>query len=131
MKTKLSSVGVAMVTISLGLLASSGAFAQYNKMGSSSKTSTASSGSASPDAAKPGTVLSGDVIVGTPITKEEAQKKYPPPRGGAYPVGDREMTAKSGLVTSPYPPHKRFDCSKIGHGELALDTYTNKVFVRP
>jgi hypothetical protein len=131
MKTKLSLVGVAIVTISLGLLASNGAFAQYNKMGSSSKTSTAPSGSASPGAAKPGTVLTGGVIMGTPITKEEAEKKYPAPRGGAYPAGDRDMNAKSGLVTSPYPPRKQFDCSKIGHGELALDTYTNKVFVRP
>ena len=119
-----------MVTISLALLASNGAFAQYNKMGSSSKTSTAPSGSASPGAAKPGTVLTGGVIVGTPITKEEAEKKYPPPRGG-YPTGDRDMNAKSGLVTSPWPPRKQFDCSKIGHGELALDTYANKVFIRP
>ena len=64
------------------------------------------------------------------ISKEEAQKKYPS-RGGAYPVGQRDSHDPSGVITSPYPPHERYDCSKIAHGALVLDTQVNKVFVRP
>jgi len=63
------------------------------------------------------------------ITKEEAAKKYPNPKG--YPAGERDMHAPSGWINSPYPPRTMYDCSKIGHGELVLDTHVNKVFVRP
>src|SRR6266699_7021284 len=44
------------------------------------------------------------------ITKAEADKKYPM-KGGTYPLGKRDPTAPSGVVTSPYPPHDRYDCS--------------------
>jgi hypothetical protein len=37
----------------------------------------------------------------------------------------------SGHVNSPYSPHQEYDCSKVGHGQLVLDTHANKVFVRP
>ena len=66
----------------------------------------------------------------TSISKEEAQKKYPA-RGGAYAVAQRDSHDPSGVVISPYPPHERYDCSKIAHGGLVLDTKANKVFVRP
>jgi hypothetical protein len=66
----------------------------------------------------------------TPITKEEAQKKYPP-RGGSYPTAQRDPHDPSGVIVSPYPPHEKYDCSKIAHGALVLDTKANKVFVRP
>jgi hypothetical protein len=65
----------------------------------------------------------------TGITKDEAAKKYPTPKG--YPRGERDIHAPSGWITSPYPPRTLYDCSKIGHGELVLDTHVNKVFVRP
>jgi hypothetical protein len=65
------------------------------------------------------------------ISKLEAEKKYPPPKGGVYPPGERDPHQASGIVTSPYPPHQVFDCSKVPHGALVLDTRTNKVFVRP
>jgi hypothetical protein len=64
------------------------------------------------------------------ITKAEADKKYPV-KGGAYPVGQRDAHDPSGIVVSPYPPHEKYDCSKIAHGALVVDTTANKVFVRP
>jgi hypothetical protein len=70
------------------------------------------------------------VIEAKAITKPDAEKKYPPPSGG-YPTGQRDPTAKSGLVASPYPPHQQYDCSKIAHGGLVLDVKVNKVFVYP
>jgi len=64
------------------------------------------------------------------ISKADAEKKYPV-KGGAYPVGQRDPHDASGIVVSPYPPHEKYDCSKIAHGGLVLDTQANKVFVRP
>jgi hypothetical protein len=62
------------------------------------------------------------VMTAEGITKEDAQKKYPAPHGGTYPPG---------LVTSPYPPYQKYDCSKINHGGLVLDVRAKKVFVYP
>ncbi len=70
------------------------------------------------------------VIEAKGITKAEAEKKYPPP-GKGYPIGERDPTAKSGVVASPYPPHQQYDCSKIAHGGLVVDVKVNKVFVYP
>ena len=64
------------------------------------------------------------------IAKADAEKKYPI-KGGAYAVGQRDPHDPSGIVVSPYPPHERYDCSKVAHGALVVDTETNKVFVRP
>jgi hypothetical protein len=64
------------------------------------------------------------------ITKAEADKKYPM-KGGAYPPGQRDPHDASGIVVSPYPPHDKYDCSKVAHGGLVVDTKANKVFVRP
>jgi hypothetical protein len=69
-------------------------------------------------------------IPATPITQAEAAKKYPS-KGGTYPVGQRDAHDASGIVSSPYPPHERYECAKIAHGGLVLDTKANKVFVRP
>ena len=69
-------------------------------------------------------------IEAKPITKAEADKKYPV-KGGAYPVGQRDPHDPSGIVVSPYPPHDKYDCSKVAHGALVVDTQANKVFVRP
>jgi hypothetical protein len=76
------------------------------------------------------TRTSRPVMVGTAITKEDAQKKYPPPAGG-YPAGSRDAHDPSGVVASPYPPNQKYDCSKIAHGGLVLDARAKKVFVRP
>ena len=70
-------------------------------------------------------------VVATPISATEAAKKYPPPKGGSYPMGERDPHKASGIVISPYPPRQEFDCSKIAHGALVLDTRANKVFLRP
>jgi hypothetical protein len=67
---------------------------------------------------------------GTAITKEEAQKKYPPP-GGGYPQGNRDPHDPSGIVASPYPPYQKYNCSKISHGGLVLDTRVKRVFIYP
>jgi hypothetical protein len=64
------------------------------------------------------------------ISKAEAEKKYPA-KGGGYPTATRDPHDPSGVVQSPYPPHERYDCSKVAHGGLVLDTRANKVFVRP
>ena len=64
------------------------------------------------------------------INKAEAEKKYPM-KGGAYPTGQRDPHDPSGVVGSPYPPHEKYDCSKVAHGALVVDTKANKVFVRP
>jgi hypothetical protein len=132
MKTKLSLLSAVLiaVTIVLANLAFAQTYSGKTNTSSTSSKAPASNAAASPGEAKPGTVLSSGVIVGTPITKEDAAKKYPAPRGG-YPAGERNPHMASGLVKSPYAPHKEFDCSKIGHGELVLDTYSNHVFVRP
>jgi hypothetical protein len=64
------------------------------------------------------------------ISKADAEKQYPS-RGGSYPVGQRDPHDPSGIVVSPYPPHERYECSKVAHGALVVDTKANKVFVRP
>jgi hypothetical protein len=69
-------------------------------------------------------------IEAKPITKAEADKKYPV-KGGAYPLGQRDPTNPSGVVTSPYPPHEKYDCSKVNHGGLVVDERAKKVFVYP
>jgi hypothetical protein len=76
-----------------------------------------------------GGAQSASVIVATPITPQEAAKKYP--MKGSYPMGERDPHKSSGIVNSPYPPHQAFDCSKVAHGGLVVDTHANKVFVRP
>ncbi len=76
------------------------------------------------------TRTSRPVIEGTAITKEEAQKKYPP-KAGAYPPGNRNPHDESGVVASPYPPYQKYNCSKISHGGLVLDVRAKQVFVYP
>jgi hypothetical protein len=135
MKTKLTLIGAILMASFFAFGVSHVALGQQGSYGQKTNTSTSSTGgsAAAKDSgeAKPGTVLAGGVIVATPITQEEAMKKYPPPSSGKYPSGDRPYSHTPGHILSPYPPHKEFDCSKIGHGELVLDTWTKKVFVRP
>ena len=69
-------------------------------------------------------------ITATPITQADAAKKYPS-KGGKYPLGTRDAHDPSGIVTSPYPPHARYDCSKVNHGGLVVDEQAKKVFVYP
>jgi hypothetical protein len=71
------------------------------------------------------------VIEATAITKADAEKKYPPPKGGNYPAASRDAHDKSGVVTSPYPPYQQYDCSKVNHGGLVLDIRAKHVFVYP
>lgn len=70
-------------------------------------------------------------IEATGITKADAEKKYPPAHGGSYPPASRDPHEASGLVTSPYPPYQKYDCSKINHGSLVLDIRAKHVFVYP
>lgn len=68
------------------------------------------------------------------ISKEEAMKKYPPPRGG-YPMAETTQGPNTGMsttfISSPYPPHHKFDTSGINRGALILDPYSKHVFVKP
>ncbi len=71
------------------------------------------------------------VMTATAITKADAEKKYPAPKGGHYPPGTRNPHDPSGVVTSPYPPYQQYDCSKVAHGGFVLDVRAKKVFVYP
>jgi len=69
-------------------------------------------------------------IEATAVTKADAEKKYPP-KSGTYPPGTRDAHDPSGVVSSPYPPHEKYDCSKVNHGGLVLDVHAKQVFVYP
>lgn len=71
------------------------------------------------------------VMTATAITKADAEKKYPPPHVGNYPLGTRNPHDASGVVASPYPPYQQYDCSKVAHGGLVVDVRAKKVFVYP
>ena len=69
-------------------------------------------------------------IEATPLTKAEADKKYPS-KSKTYPLGIRDAHDPSGVVSSPYPPHEKYNCSKVNHGGLVLDVHAKQVFVYP
>jgi hypothetical protein len=69
-------------------------------------------------------------IEATAITKADAEKKYPP-KSGTYPPGTRDAHDPSGVVSSPYPPHEKYNCAKVNHGGLVLDVRAKQVFVYP
>ena len=69
-------------------------------------------------------------IEATPLTKAEADKKYPS-KSKTYPAGTRDAHDPSGVVSSPYPPHEKYNCSKVNHGGLVLDVHAKQVFVYP
>jgi len=69
-------------------------------------------------------------IEATPLTKAEADKKYPS-KSKTYPLGVRDAHDPSGVVSSPYPPHEKYNCSKVNHGGLVLDVHAKQVFVYP
>jgi hypothetical protein len=71
------------------------------------------------------------VMTATAITKADAEKQYPAPKGGHYPPGTRNPHDPSGVVTSPYPPYQQYDCSKVAHGGLVVDIRAKRVFVYP
>jgi hypothetical protein len=74
------------------------------------------------------------------ISKEEAAKKYPPPKGKSYPPGSDLAVLTGGAtggstwgyIKSPYSSNV-YDCrrGKAHVGDLILDESVNKVFVRP
>ena len=71
------------------------------------------------------------VMTATAITKADAEKQYPAPKGGHYPPGTRSPHDPSGVVTSPYPPYQQYDCSKVAHGGLVVDIRAKHVFMYP
>ena len=76
------------------------------------------------------TRTSRPVMDATAITKADADKKYPP-KSGTYPPGTRDAHDPSGVVSSPYPPYQKYNCSKVNHGGLVLDVRAKQVFVYP
>ena len=72
------------------------------------------------------------IMEATAITQADAEKKYPAPKGGQYPRGNRNPHDPSGVVSSPYPPYQQYDCTKkVAHGGLVLDVRAKKVFIYP
>src|SRR6266487_3118193 len=102
MKTKLVTI-VSVVAVSwLALIFSSTAVGQRESSRMQPQPPPSGTGTSAASRTTQGAAGS---IVATPISATEAAKKYPPP--------------------------KEFDCSKIAHGALVLDTRANKVFLRP
>jgi len=132
MKTKSVTIISVVAMSSLTLIFSNTAVGQGRTGSGSTGSENARlpSGANQPGAVPPGSQGTGGAPVATPITPEEAAKKYPAPKG-KYPLGERDFHKSSGVISSPYPPHQVFDCSNIAHGGLVLDTHTKKVFVRP
>jgi hypothetical protein len=130
MKTKLIAVLSAMAVSWLALVFSNTAVAQYARPGGaeSSKPKPPTGGTSASDSTRSQGKSTSNMA--TPISPEEAAKKYPPPKG-KYPLGERDPHKASGIIASPYPPRVEYDCSQIAHGGLVLDTRVNKVFVRP
>jgi len=129
MKTKLLTIIFALAVSGIALIFSTAAMGQEGSRGGMYAKPPAATNQAAA-APSPGSLGSGGAPVATPITPEEAAKKYPA-RNGKYPVGERDAHKPSGVISSPYPPHQDFDCSHVAHGGLVLDTRTKKVFVRP
>jgi len=119
----------------LGALALSTAVAQdsqvYDDVGASSRKKQKQNQN-EPSGAKE--VSFHGIEKGKEISKEEAAKKYPPRRGG-YPTAETTQGPNTGMsttiLTSPYPPHHRFDTSGINRGALILDPYAKHVFIKP
>jgi hypothetical protein len=129
MKTKFMAVVSIMAVTLLALMFTTAVMGQ--RSGGYEKTTTKPGAAATPSGPSTGPVQGGGgATVGKAITPEEANKKYPAPKGG-YPTGERDPHKASGIILSPYPPHTEFDCSQIAKGGLVLDTRVNKVFVRP
>jgi hypothetical protein len=126
-KTRLIAVVSAVAVSCLTFILSNTAVAQM-KEGSSYQQANPNKPDSS-QVSKASQGASGSVVA-QQITPEEAAKKYPAPKG-KYPMGERDPHKADGIVNSPYPPRTDFDCSKIPHGGLVLDTHVNKVFVRP
>jgi hypothetical protein len=131
MKTKLIRILSTLVAVWLGLVLADSALAQTSR-GATEQAKQPPTGLAPSNVGGANkTTGAGGAKMGTAITKEEALKKYPPPKSGQYPMGERDPHKSSGVVNSPYPPHTEYDCSNIAHGGLVLDARVNKVFVRP
>jgi hypothetical protein len=132
MKTKLVRFVCLMAISGLALIVANSALAQMQQSGSSNYSKQPSTNAMAPSTTQASkTTGANGTTMATPITKEEAAKKYPPPKSGQYPAGERDPHKASGVITSPYPPHTEYDCSKINHGDLVLDTHVKRVFIRP
>jgi len=76
--------------------------------------------------------MAAPAVPATPISQQDAMKKYPPPPGG-YPVAERARMGQGqtpGIYQSPYSS-RRFDCREIKANELVLDPFAKKVFRLP
>lgn len=135
MKLK-SFVVLAIAAFALSSFGLSSALAQdtqvYDAAGASSRKNTQNPNAKEPAGAKD--VSFRGIEKAKEISKAEAAKNYPPPRGG-YPMAETTQGPNTGmsttLITSPYPPHHKFDTSSINRGALILDPYAKHVFVKP
>jgi len=124
MKTRMIAIVSAVAVSCLTLILSNAAVAQMKEGQSYQQPNKA------PDSSKVSKQGVGGAVIATPITPQDAAKKYPASKG-KYPMGERDPHNADGVVNSPYPPRTAFDCSNVPHGGLVVDTHVNKVFVRP
>jgi hypothetical protein len=125
-----------MAAWGLSALGLSSAVAQdtqvYDAAGASSKKSKQNPNEKEPAGAKD--VSFRGIEKAKEISKEEAAQKYPARHGG-YPMAETTQGPSTGMsttiLTSPYPPHHRFDTTGINRGALILDPYAKHVFVKP
>ena len=135
MKMKSFAVFV-IAALGLSPLGLSSAVAQdtqvYDAAGASSKKSKQNPNEKEPAGSKE--VSFRGIEKGKEISKEDAAKNYPPPHGG-YPTAETTQGPNTGMsstvLTSPYPPHHRFDTTGINRGALILDPYAKHIFIKP
>jgi hypothetical protein len=135
MKTKSLAV-IVIAAWGLSPLGLSNAVAQdtqvYDDAGASSRKTKKNPNEKEPAGSK--VVSFGGIEKAKEISKQEAAQKYPPRRGG-YPTAETTQGPNTGMsttiLTSPYPPHHKFDTSAINRGALILDPYAKHVFIKP
>jgi hypothetical protein len=104
----------------------------YDDAGASSRKNKHNPNEKEPAGSK--IVSFGGIEKAKEISKQDAAQKYPPRRGG-YPTAETTQGPNTGMsttiLTSPYPPHHKFDTSNINRGALILDPYAKHVFIKP
>jgi hypothetical protein len=67
-------------------------------------------------------------LIGHAIQEDRARQYGPEPEGG-YPIA--RWSGTTGMVISPYPPHRLVDVRGIPNGALVRDPSTNGIFRKP
>src|SRR3989442_12867690 len=100
MKTKLIAVLSAMAVSWLALIFASSAVAEGPRSAASESSQRPGASPPSSSSQTTATKGAGCAILATPITPEEAKKKYPAPKG-SDPSGEIDPHKPSGVISSP------------------------------